>query len=43
MIQTFADWLVYGLFGLDAAAPCGTALNFFVYDSLKILLLLFQV
>ena len=43
MIQTFADWLVYGLFGLDAAAPWGTALNFFVYDSLKILLLLFLI
>ena len=43
MIQTFADWLVYGLFGLDAATPWGTALNFFVYDSLKILLLLFLI
>ena len=43
MIQTFADWLVYGLFGLDAAGPWGTALNFFVYDSLKILLLLFLI
>ena len=43
MIQTFADWLVYGLFGLDAAGPWGTALNFFVYDTLKILLLLFLI
>jgi hypothetical protein len=28
MIQHFADWLVYGIFGLDATTPLGTAVNF---------------
>ena len=43
MIQTFADWLIYDVLGLDAASGLGTAFNFFVYDSLKILLLLFLI
>ena len=43
MIQTLANWLIYDLLGLDAASGLGTALNFFVYDSLKILLLLFLI
>ena len=43
MIQTLADWLVYGVLGLDSASRLGTALDFFVYDSLKILLLLFLI
>lgn len=43
MIQQFADWLVYGLFGLDAASPLGVAVNFFFYDTVKILILLFFI
>lgn len=43
MIQRFADWLVYGLLGLDPSSHLGGALDFFVYDSLKILLLLFLI
>lgn len=43
MIQQFADWLVYGIFGLDAATPLGTAVNFFFYDSIKIIILLFSI
>lgn len=43
MIQNFADWLVYGIFGLDAASPWGAAVNFFFYDTIKILLLLFII
>lgn len=43
MIQRFADWLIYGIFGMDAAAPLGLVLNFFVYDTIKILLLLFSI
>ncbi|MDD5788273.1 MAG: permease [Bacteroidales bacterium] len=43
MIQRFADWLVYGVFSLDATSALGSALNFFVYDTLKILLLLFFI
>lgn len=29
MIQDFADWLVYGLFGLSDDTPLGVAVNFF--------------
>ena len=43
MIQDFADWLVYGLFGLDATSHLGAAINFFFYDTIKILLLLFLI
>ena len=43
MIQTFADWLVYGVFGLDSATKIGQAINFFFYDSLNILILLFLI
>ena len=43
MIQALADWLIYGVLGLDAASGIGSALNFFVYDSIKILLLLFAI
>ena len=43
MIQQFADWLIYSLIGLESASRFGSALNFFVYDSIKILLLLFLI
>ena len=43
MIQEFANWLVYGFFGLDAATHLGTAVNFFFYDTIKILILLFLI
>lgn len=43
MIQQFADWLVYGVLGLDAVSHLGTAVNFFFYDTIKILLLLFII
>lgn len=43
MIQSFADWLVYGIIGLDSASHLAGALNFFVYDTIKILLLLFLI
>ncbi len=43
MIQQFADWLVYGIFGIDAATPLGIAVNFFVYDTIKIVILLFTI
>lgn len=42
-IQKFADWLIYSVFGIDAETHLGTALNFFVYDTLKILILLFLI
>lgn len=43
MIQRLADWLVYEGMGIGAGTPLGSALNFFVYDSIKILLLLFVI
>jgi uncharacterized membrane protein YraQ (UPF0718 family) len=43
MIQQFADWLVYSLFGLDAQSHLGSAVNFFFYDTIKILILLFVI
>lgn len=43
MIQQFADWLVYSLIGLDGTTALGGAVNFFVYDSIKILILLFII
>lgn len=43
MIQDFADWVVYGVLGLDPAARWAAALHFFLYDTLKILLLLFLI
>lgn len=43
MIQKFADWFIYEIVGLSADSRLGSALDFFVYDSLKILLLLFLI
>ncbi len=43
MIQQFADWLVYDIFGIEAASHLGAAVNFFFYDTIKILLLLFLI
>ncbi|MDO8367805.1 MAG: permease [Saprospiraceae bacterium] len=39
-IQNFADWVIYGIFGVVQGTHLGDALNFFVYDTLKILFLL---
>ena len=43
MIQRFADWLVYDIFGLSADTLLGIAVNFFFYDTVKILILLRQI
>ena len=42
-LQHFADWLIYSVFGIGADTHLGTALNFFVFDTLKILILLFFI
>lgn len=39
-IQKFADWLSFKIFGLLPKSHFGEAINFFIYDSLKILILL---
>lgn len=42
-VQQLADWLIYSLSGITAHSKWGNALNFFVYDTVKILILLFLV
>lgn len=42
-IQYFADWLIYGVLGIVQSTNIGNALNFFVYDTIKILFLLLLV
>ncbi len=43
MIQQFADWLTYNIFGLIEHTRLGDSINFFVYDSIKIILLLLVI
>jgi uncharacterized membrane protein YraQ (UPF0718 family) len=40
MIKQFADYLTFSLFGLLPGSRGGEALNFFIYDTIKIFLLL---
>jgi uncharacterized membrane protein YraQ (UPF0718 family) len=42
-LQNFADWLIYTVFTIGAETRLGAALNFFVYDVVKILILLFVI
>lgn len=42
-IQQMADWLVFDIFALEKGAHLAEALNFFIYDVTKILLLLFVI
>ena len=41
MLLNFSDWLVYQVFGLSRASVFAGALDFFIYDSVKILFLLY--
>lgn len=43
MIQKFADWLTYDIFGLVEYTRIADAINFFIYDSIKIILLLLVI
>ncbi|WP_332732260.1 permease [Flavihumibacter sp.] len=38
--QSFADWLIYTVFGIAEQTKLGDALNFFVFDTIKIFILL---
>lgn len=42
-LQYFADWLTYSVFDISSQSHLGQALNFFVFDTLKIFLLLFII
>lgn len=41
--QLFSDWVVYDLFHLSKTTVLGEAINFFVYDSIKIFFLLLTI
>ncbi len=40
MLQEFADWLAYAALGLQKESQLGAAVDFFVYDSIKVTVLL---
>lgn len=42
-LQNFSDWLIYSVFDIAQGSKLGDALNFFVYDTIKILILLFLI
>ncbi len=42
-IQNIADWFVYSVLNLEKGQHLAEALNFFIYDTTKILILLFVV
>lgn len=42
-LQNITDWFVYDTIGLSANAHLAQALNFFIYDSIKIIILLFLI
>ncbi|OYU95518.1 MAG: hypothetical protein CFE21_10260 [Bacteroidetes bacterium B1(2017)] len=42
-VQHFADWLIFTILNVSAQSHLGQALNFFVFDTLKIALLLFLI
>jgi uncharacterized membrane protein YraQ (UPF0718 family) len=39
-LQLFADWLTYSIFGLVQGTPLASSVNFFIYDSIKVTLML---
>lgn len=42
-LQPLVDFVTYSWVGLDAASHLGTSINFFIYDTIKILILLFLI
>jgi uncharacterized protein len=39
-LQVFADWLTYSILGIVQGTPLGSSVNFFIYDSIKVTLML---
>jgi uncharacterized membrane protein YraQ (UPF0718 family) len=39
-LQLFADWVTYAILGLVQGTPLASSVNFFVYDSIKVTLML---
>jgi uncharacterized membrane protein YraQ (UPF0718 family) len=42
-LQNLSNWLIYSVFNIAQGTKLGDALNFFVYDTIKILILLFLI
>jgi uncharacterized membrane protein YraQ (UPF0718 family) len=42
-LQSLVDWLVFGVLGLGKTTPLGSALDFFLFDSTKIVILLIVI
>jgi uncharacterized membrane protein YraQ (UPF0718 family) len=40
VLQQFADWITYGVLGLIQNSPLASSVNFFIYDSIKVTLML---
>jgi uncharacterized protein len=41
VLQLITDWLTYSVLKLDSGSRLGSSINFFIYDSIKIVLLLY--
>ena len=39
-LQMFADWVTYSVLGLVQGTPLASSVNFFIYDSIKVTLML---
>ena len=39
-LQLFADWLTYSILGLIQGSPLASSVNFFIYDTIKVTLML---
>jgi len=42
-IKIFADWITFNILDIEQTTHLGDSINFFIYDSLKILILLFVI
>lgn len=42
-IQWFSDWFIYGVLNINKETHLGESLNFFVYDTIKIIILLILI
>jgi uncharacterized protein len=42
-LQLFADWLTYSVLGLVEGTPLASSVNFFIYDSIKVTLMLMVI
>jgi len=43
MIQQFSNWLTFSVFNIDPAAKLGGAVNYFIYDTIKIYFLVLTI